>query len=229
MRSSVADIRNLICCPDPGSVTVAAMTPPPRLVPLLAQFDHASQRLVDRLGGPTVDSGDGADVEVPALTDAEYLWEPVPGAWSVRLRSAGPGPGATVLAGAGEFGRDGGRPHPYPPPITTIAWRMHHLTEMLLGRADWTNGAHDFTEEEMIVSGDAVSGLAALESAIAAWRAALMAADDAALDTVGHSTYPDGSDPDVPFLEIVWWVNQEVLHHGAEIALLRDLYRATDG
>jgi len=24
----------------------------------------------------------------------------------------------------------------------------------------------------------------------------------------------------------VWWVNQEILHHGAEIALLRDLYRA---
>jgi hypothetical protein len=30
----------------------------------------------------------------------------------------------------------------------------------------------------------------------------------------------------VPFIEIVWWVNQEVLHHGAEIALLRDLFRA---
>ena len=28
------------------------------------------------------------------------------------------------------------------------------------------------------------------------------------------------------FIDTVWWVNQEVLHHGAEIALLRDLYRA---
>jgi hypothetical protein len=28
-------------------------------------------------------------------------------------------------------------------------------------------------------------------------------------------------------VDIVWWVNQEILHHGAEIALLRDLYRAT--
>ncbi|MEJ7562868.1 MAG: hypothetical protein WKF45_10145 [Ilumatobacteraceae bacterium] len=44
---------------------------------------------------------------------------------------------------------------------------------------------------------------------------------------MGHSTYPDGSDAEDPFLEIVWWVNQEVLHHGAEIALLRDLHRAT--
>ncbi|HEY8675177.1 MAG TPA: DinB family protein, partial [Candidatus Dormibacteraeota bacterium] len=29
--------------------------------------------------------------------------------------------------------------------------------------------------------------------------------------------------------ETVWWVNQELLHHGAEIALLRDLYRARQG
>ena len=43
---------------------------------------------------------------------------------------------------------------------------------------------------------------------------------------MGLSTYPQGSDPDDPFIDIVWWVNQEVLHHGAEIALLRDLYRA---
>ena len=35
-----------------------------------------------------------------------------------------------------------------------------------------------------------------------------------------------GSDPEEPFIDIAWWVNQEVLHHGAEIALLRDLYRA---
>ncbi|WP_329466967.1 hypothetical protein [Streptomyces sp. NBC_01431] len=42
----------------------------------------------------------------------------------------------------------------------------------------------------------------------------------------GHCTYPHGSDPDEPFIDIVWWVNQELLHHGAEVALLRDLYRA---
>jgi hypothetical protein len=200
---------------------------PPRLVPLLDQYDHATERLLARLIGPVIDSGDGADVDVPPLTDAEYLWEPAPGAWSVRRQLDGPGPGATVLVGAGEWGRDGGRPHPYPPPVTTIAWRMHHLTEMLAGRADWTVGSHSFDEDEMVVRNDAASAIDALRSAVAAWRAALDAADDAALDTVGHSTYPDGSDAEDPFLEIVWWVNQEVLHHGAEIALLRDLHRAT--
>ncbi|MGH9272294.1 MAG: DinB family protein [Ilumatobacteraceae bacterium] len=205
------------------------MTTPPRLVPLLAQYDHGAERLLARLRGPAVDSGDGTEVEVPVLTDDEYRWEPAPGAWSVRRRSDGPGAGATLLVGAGDWGRDGGRPHPYPPPITAIAWRMHHLSEMLLGRADWTVGEHSFVEDEMVVSGDAVSALATLATAVAAWRVALVVADDVALDTVGLSTYPDGGDPDEPFIEVVWWVNQEVLHHGAEIALLRDLYRARSG
>lgn len=53
-----------------------------------------------------------------------------------------------------------------------------------------------------------------------------MSADaDAALDMIGRSTYPDGGDAEMPFIDLVWWVNQEPLHHGAEIALLRDLYR----
>ncbi len=42
---------------------------------------------------------------------------------------------------------------------------------------------------------------------------------------VGRSTYPYGSDAEEPFIDTVWWVNQELLHHGAEIALLRDVYR----
>ncbi len=204
------------------------MVPPPaRLIPLLAQYDHAIQRLLDRLRGPAVDSGDGEKVAVPLLTDAEWSWQPVAGAWTVRRRLDGPSPGATVLVGAGEWGRDGGRPHPYPPPITTIAWRMHHLTEMLLGRADWTNGSHTFAEAALVVSGDAASAVAELDRAGVAWRSALLDADDAALDTIGHSAYPSGSDAEEPFIDIVWWVNQEVLHHGAEIGLLRDLYRAT--
>jgi hypothetical protein len=48
---------------------------------------------------------------------------------------------------------------------------------------------------------------------------------DAALDEVGRSTYPYGSDPEDRLADTIWWVNQEVLHHGAEIALLRDLFR----
>ncbi|MFE7353477.1 DinB family protein [Streptomyces sp. NPDC057543] len=203
------------------------MTAPPRLVPLLQQFDFARGRLADRLTGPVVDSGDGTDVPAGPMTDEECLWEPVPDCWSVRPRSGGPGPHATLLTGAGNWGRDATPfPHPFPPPFTTIAWRLSHLAEMLTLRADHTAGSHTLTRDDYHSSPDAMGAVAAFDEGAAAWRKALLTADDAALDTVGYSTYPHGSDPEDPFLETVWWVNQELLHHGAEIALIRDLYRA---
>jgi hypothetical protein len=202
------------------------MAIPRRLVPLLAEYDFALQRLLHRLRGPGMDSGDGESVVVPPMTDAEYLWEPVPDCWSVRLRSDGPGVGAKVLVGAGEWGRDGGRPRPYPAPFTTIAWRLGHLGEMLTLRADWTLGSHSLTNDRYRFHGDAPGAIAALAEGAAAWRDAVTSADDESLDQIGRSQYPDGSDPDEPFIDVVWWVNQELLHHGAEIALLRDLYRA---
>ncbi|WP_030975811.1 MULTISPECIES: DinB family protein [unclassified Streptomyces] len=206
------------------------MATPPRLIPLLQQFDFARGRLADRMTGPVMDSGNGTDVEVASMTDEEYLWEPVPDCWSVRRRAAGPGPGATVLVGAGDWGRDSAQPpHPTPPPFTTLAWRLSHLSELLALRADHTNGSHTLTRDDYVVAGDAAGAIAAFESAATAWREALLGADDAALDTVGHSTYPHGSDPEDPFIETVWWVNQELLHHGAEIALIRDLFRARRG
>ncbi|WP_432849031.1 DinB family protein [Amycolatopsis sp. CA-161197] len=198
-----------------------------RLAPLLSQFDFAYGRLADRLGGPAVDSGDGTPVSVDPMTDDEFRWEPAPDCWSVRRRSAGPGPRATFLAGRGEWGRDSApHPHPWPPPVTTIAWRLSHLSEMLVLRADHTSGSHTLTRDDYVDTGDAATATAAFQTGAAAWRKVLLSVDGAALDTVGLCTYPHGSDPDEPFLEIVWWVNQEVLHHGAEIALLRDLYRA---
>ncbi|MCY0934229.1 DinB family protein [Streptomyces sp. H34-S4] len=200
---------------------------PPRLVPLLEQFDFARERLTARLTGPVMDSGDGSDTEVRPMTDAEYFWEPVADCWSVRERAAGPGPRATLLAGAGPWGRDAAAyPHPWPPPVTTIAWRLSHLGEMIALRADHVAGSRTLTREVHPVPGSASEAVAAFDAATAAWHAALLGADDTALDTVGYSSYPHGSDPQDVFVDVVWWVNQELLHHGAEIALLRDLYRA---
>jgi hypothetical protein len=96
---------------------------------------------------------------------------------------------------------------------------------MLTLRADHTAGSRTSTRDDYSVSGDAVGAVDAFDAGSGAWRKALMSVDEAALDTVGYCTYPHGSDAEEPFVDIVWWVNQEVLHHGAEIALLRDLYR----
>jgi hypothetical protein len=200
---------------------------PPRLAPLLEQFDFARERFLGRMTGPAMDSGDGTDTKVGPLTGEEFFWEPVPSCWSVRRHIDGPGPRAALLAGSGAWGRDAAPyPHPWPPPFTTIAWRLSHLSEMLTLRADHTNGDHVLTRDDYLVNGDVVDAVAAFDAGATAWRTALLTADDAALDTVGHCTYPHGSDADEPFIDIVWWVNQELLHHGAEIALIRDLHRA---
>lgn len=202
------------------------MPKPPRLIPLLQQFDFACKRLVDRMAGPVMDSGNGTDVKVGPLTDEEYLWEPVPDCWSIRRRSDGPGSRATLLIGAGDWGRDtASNPHPEPPPFTTIAWRLGHLSEMLTVRADHMNGSHTLTRDEYRFHGDAAGAIEAFNSGTRAWRTVLLEADDTALDRVGQSTYPYGSDPDDALVWTIWWVNQELLHHGGEIALLRDLYR----
>ncbi|MFI8965775.1 DinB family protein [Streptomyces sp. NPDC053493] len=200
---------------------------PSRLVPLLEQFDFARERLVNRLTGPVVNSGNGTDVPVGPMTDEEYRWEPVPGCWSVRRHEDGPGPRATLLVGAGDWGRDTTPPpHPDPAPFTTIAWRLNHLVEMFALRTEYTTGDRRLTRDDVPGRGDAASAVADLEEATHGWRKTLLAVTDADLDTVGLSTYPYGSDAENPFLDIVWWMNQELLHHGAEIALLRDLYRA---
>jgi hypothetical protein len=203
------------------------MDVPPRLAPLLEQFDWGCLRLVNRMTGPEMDSGNGSPVPVDPMTDEEYRWEPVPGAWSVRPRAGGPAPRAERLVGAGDWGRDGySGPEPQPPPFTTIAWRLSHLSEMLALRAEYTaGGGRSLTKDDYPAHGGARGAIAAFADAAEAWRRALAGCDDAALDTVGYSTYPYGSDAEEAFLDIVWWVNQEVLHHGGEIALLRDLFQ----
>src|SRR5437870_276500 len=125
------------------------MATPPRLIPLLDQFDFARERLADRMAGPDGDSGNGVSIEIAGMTDDEYLWEPVPNCWSIRPRAAGPGLGAIVLVGAGKWGRDSARPsHPSPPPFTTIAWRLGRPSETLTLRGDHTIGSHALTRHD---------------------------------------------------------------------------------
>jgi len=61
----------------------------------------------------------------------------------------------------GESGRDSARPsHPWPPPFTTIAWRLGHLREMLTLRADHTISSRALTQDDYRRPGDAVGALA---------------------------------------------------------------------
>jgi hypothetical protein len=158
------------------------------------------------------------------LTDDEYFWEPVDGAWSLR---SGPD-GALVMDGAG-------RPPPDPPPVTTIAWRLVHIAvgvfatraSTFFGDGSVPAGADMFDPRHRPAElpGTAAEALALLERSYRWWVDGLLSLDEAALTSpIG----PRGSYfADEPMAGLALHLNRETMHHGGEIGLLRDLYRAT--
>ncbi|MFE6177109.1 DinB family protein [Streptomyces sp. NPDC056464] len=220
---------------------------------LLDQFDRAREM---------------AEVRLTGLGDEEYLWEPVPGCWSIRRRSEATtprafGPGDWVLdLGAPEIPANEyaevarqaaagmsvakiaddrsvsverveqilahtGEPEPDQTPVTTIAWRLGHLHYCFAGQWEWTFGERRH-EPKMLVdfTPSATLALDRFWTLIDRWRDSVGAMTEEQLDTVGFSQYPYGSDPDEPFISVLWGANLELIHHMAEIALLRDLWQA---
>jgi DinB superfamily len=161
------------------------------------------------------------------LTDAEYFWEPVPGAWSIRRRGEAVTSGAS---GPGEWLLDLERPEPAPPPVTTIAWRIGHLADCFAGRWEWTFGSRSIPPTEVFdFSPSAREATDQLWFQVERWSQGIEKLTDDQLDTVGYGQYPRGLDPQLPIIAIVWWVNREFIHHTAEVALLRDLWARQAG
>ncbi len=161
------------------------------------------------------------------LTDEEYFWEPAPGAWNVRPRGEEPPASATLRGGGGAFTIDFGYPEPSPAPVTTIAWRLGHIIVGVLGArvAGHFRGAEaDYMTWDY--AGTAASALEQLDGLYDAWLAGVRSLDEAALAApCGPS---EGPWAEHPMAELVLHIHRELIHHGAEIALLRDLY-ATRG
>jgi hypothetical protein len=167
---------------------------------LLGLADFAYQRLVARLEG---------------LTDEEYRWEPAPGCWSIRP------------AGDGRWRKDGSRLPPRPAPLTTLAWRMCHVIDVLAGErnATWLGATAVGTLDREGEPGTAALARDQLARAYDLFRRNVDAADAAGLLTpMGPIAGPYAKDTRNAF---VLHVLDELIHHGAEIAALRDLYRAT--
>lgn len=159
------------------------------------------------------------------MTDEEYHWESATGAWGLRTVGTAPPdyPGA-IQAGSGDWVVDFAVPEPDPAPVTTIAWRIAHLLVGVLGvrMAGHFNGPPmDYFSYDY--PGTATEALSRLEQAVALWCGAVDGLDVEALAApVGEA---EGPWADHPMLELVLHVNREVIHHGAEMCLLRDLYR----
>ncbi len=156
------------------------------------------------------------------LTDDEYLWEPAKDCWNVRPRGEGTAP---IAAGSGRYTVDFAFPEPDPPPVTTIAWRLAHLIVGVLGTRNASHfGGPPVDYQGFDYAGTADGALAQLDEAYARWVAGVGALD---ADGLARACGPaEGPYADWPMAALVLHINREVIHHGAEVALLRDLYRA---
>lgn len=159
------------------------------------------------------------------LSDEEFLWEPVPGCWSIRPRDEAT---SAQARGAGEYVIDWEYPEPQPPPVTTIAWRLGHIAIPVLGsRAANHFGDGGVNGASTEWSPHVADGLALLDRHYEGWMSGLRSLTE---EDLGRPSGPaEGPFAEEPFAGLILHINREVIHHGAEVALLRDLYRARTG
>ena len=154
------------------------------------------------------------------LSDDEYLWEPVPGAWNLRPRGEAITP---MAAGGGELVADFAYPEPDPAPVTTIAWRLAHVLVGVLGTR---NAAHfggppaDYATRVWPTA--AADALRQLDEEHDRWVAGVRSLGPEGLARPCGPAEGDWADSSMA--RLVLHISRELIHHGAEIALLRDLY-----
>nr|WP_260937323.1 DinB family protein [Mycolicibacterium llatzerense] len=144
------------------------------------------------------------------LTDDEYFWQPVPGCWTLH-------PDGSI---------DFSYPPPQPEPFTTIAWRLAHVIVGVLAMRNHSHfGGPPADYQSWPYALDAHTALDQLDAAYANWIAGVRGLDDAALaQPCGPA---EGPYADFSMATLVLHINREVIHHGAEIACIRDLYTHT--
>jgi DinB superfamily len=186
------------------------------------------------------------------LTDDELFWEPIAGSWSVRSRADcrtvtpfGDDDWAVDFDAYLDRAADKGEAvHP----LTTIGWLMWHIGSMpgRLAELDFLGGsrttASGWTSAYLTDHPVFTRAADAVDTMRSGWRAlerALEVATDEALerptrrysysDQPGRPALGDQPGPLSYGAAIIASTLNEVSHHGTQIRMLRDLYRATGG
>lgn len=141
------------------------------------------------------------------LTDDEYFWCPVPNCWTVHP----------------DGGIDFEYPPPEPAPFTTIAWRLAHVIVGVLAMRNHSHFAWPPADyQSWPYATDAATALRQLDDACQAWMTGVRALTK---DDLQRPCGPaEGPYAEHPFSELILHINREIIHHGAEIACIRDLY-----
>jgi hypothetical protein len=144
------------------------------------------------------------------LGDDEYRWAPTPGAADLVEAPDG------TLRVMSEDGQ----------PTRTIAWTLGHLADLCWTRADYVDGEHAWPNNDQPFPARAAAALDEMRRAAGRWRSAVAGATVEQAVQVGYSAWPTGMDRDLPFVDIVWWMNRELIAHGSDASTVRDLYAA---
>ncbi len=153
------------------------------------------------------------------LTDQAFHWEPVADMWGIRRRADAR---SAMPQGAGDVVMDYDLDPPTPTPMTTIAWRLGHIAMIYGERAANHFGAggvsHGTTEWPLDVAGM----LALIDHWHDRWVAGVAGLG---LEGLARPCGPaEGPYAASPVADLVLHINREILHHGAEVALMMDLF-----
>ncbi len=157
------------------------------------------------------------------LTDDEYFREPVPGCWSIRHG----GSATSMSLGGGDYLIEYAYPAPDPAPVTTIAWRLAHVTVGVFAMRNASHfGGPPADWATWVYAGTAAQALGQLDDAHAAW---VKGVRGLGADGLAQPCGPaEGPFAEYSMASLVLHIHREVIHHGAEISLLRDLYLRKD-
>jgi hypothetical protein len=165
---------------------------------IVGTFDEGWSRLTRRLTG---------------LGDDEYFWEPVPGCWSL----------SSGTDGRWRLDREEDESTPLDtPPVTTIAWRLGHLGGEALGGFTAMRFPELATGREDDYPSNAAEVPDFLDRNYRAWRAGIAGLEEDGWQApLGEAWGPYAESNTV---DLALHVLDEVVHHAAEVGVLRDLY-----
>jgi hypothetical protein len=157
------------------------------------------------------------------ISQEQLDWAPAPGTLRVVRRG---GERTARTLGSGEWVAEWPDSDDAPGP-RTIGWLVGHLTEAFFERWEWTFGDHQRRREHAELSGEVKDAVAGLTRWVTAWRDGIRGLEEDAVMTVGLSSATE-IEASAPFGHLVLHMNRELIHHGAEICVLQDLYEAGD-
>ena len=164
-----------------------------RLALLGATMDEAYSRLRGRLDG---------------LTDDEFFWQPVPGAWTIYEDRSGRWTYHYEI------------PDPDPAPVTTIGWQVVHIATCKVMYHEWAYGPGRLTFPDIDIPSDARGAIELLETGHRLLRSDLNSESEETLDQPRKTNWGE--------LWPAWRIFTEMTDHDAlhcgTIGSLRDLY-----